>query len=105
MGDQVLLHGGLGDRKTLVIKSVGVLATASRRLDTARVTSASRTWVGVASGIWGPRRPLGIRAGEAVAVGHTLPLVVAGSRDAKDPTGLGHVPLRRAWSNTAMRRW
>ena len=29
---------------------------------TARVNSASTTWVGVASGIWGARRSLGIRA-------------------------------------------
>ena len=58
---------------------------------TARVSSASTTWVGVASGIWGARRSLGINAVEPVAVGHLLPLVVAGPRDAEDPAGLGHV--------------
>ena len=59
---------------------------------TARVRRAWMTWVGVASGIWGVRRALGIQRVEAVAVGHVLPLVVAGPGDAEDPAGLGHVP-------------
>ena len=49
------------------------------------------TWVGVASGICGLAPALGHQGLEAVAVGHVLPLVVAGPRDAEDPTGLGHV--------------
>ena len=57
---------------------------------TARVSSSSTAWVGVAPGIWGWRL-LGVRRLEAVEVAAATPLVVAGAADAKAPAGRGHV--------------
>jgi hypothetical protein len=62
VGHQVPLHGRLGDGEARSRSRSAYWRQPMVGSTTAKVSRASMTWVGVASGIWGVRRALGIRA-------------------------------------------
>ena len=105
VGDQVLLHGRLGDHEALVAQPVGVLATADRGLEHGQGEQALDDVGGGGLGHLGRPALLGHQRLEPVALGQVLPLVVAGPGDAEGPAGLGHVAGSLGMSNTARRRW
>jgi len=89
--DQVLLHGRLGDHEALVTQPIGVLATADGGLEHGQGEQAFDHVGGGGRRHLGRAALLGHERLEAIAVGHVLPLVVAGPAYAKGPTRRRHV--------------
>ena len=73
------------------LEPVGVLATANGGLDHGQGQQGLDDMGGGGFGHLGRPALLGHQGVQAVAVGHALPLVVAGAGDAEDPAGLGHI--------------